>query len=107
MTSEVRHNVFLALKEALHNVVKHAHATEVKLTLKLESDGFALWVVDNGQGFLPDSKSTRTADSARISTGNGLVNMRKRLEEVGGRCLLDTAPGEGTRVQFVIKTHDN
>lgn len=110
VTSEVRHNVFLALKEALHNVVKHAQATEVRITLEHRGGGFVLWVIDNGTGFIPDSHLTKTAagfDTTRFSSGNGLANMRKRLEEIGGQCVWDSAPGEGTRVQFVVKTHDN
>jgi signal transduction histidine kinase/ligand-binding sensor domain-containing protein len=107
VTSEVRHNLFLALKEALHNVVNHARATEVRLTLKLDSDRFTLCVADNGKGFSPNTDSLGEADAARLSSGNGLPNMRKRLEGIGGQCILDTAPGEGTRVQFVIKTHDS
>ncbi len=110
VTSEVRHNVFLALKEALNNVVKHARATEVRITLELRGGGFVLWVIDNGIGFSPNShlaKTAATLDTTRFSSGNGLANMRKRLEEIGGQCVWDSAPGEGTRVQFVVKTHDN
>jgi signal transduction histidine kinase len=91
----------------LHNVVNHARATEVRLTLKLDSDRFTLCVADNGKGFSPNTDSPGEADAARLSSGNGLPNMRKRLEGIGGQCILDTAPGEGTRVQFVIKTHDS
>ena len=109
LTSEIRHNVFLALKEALHNVVKHATATEVRISLQLEPGGFILIVADNGRGFeLESRKNGAVADEgARIATGNGLLNMKKRLEEIGGRCEWDTGPGEGTRVKFVIKTHDS
>jgi ligand-binding sensor domain-containing protein/signal transduction histidine kinase len=117
ITSEVRHNVFLAFKEALHNVLRHAKATEVRVSLELQPDAFELTIADNGCGF-----DTRVAklnpaprpEGARLAAGNGLHNMRKRLEQVGGRCDWDTAPGEGTRVKFlvrvksqVIKTHDN
>src|SRR6185369_12027738 len=51
LTSEIRHNVFLALKEALHNVVKHADATEVRISLEMQPRGFVLVLVDNGRGF--------------------------------------------------------
>ncbi|HWH70920.1 MAG TPA: ATP-binding protein, partial [Candidatus Sulfotelmatobacter sp.] len=113
LTSEVRHNVFLAFKEALHNVVKHAQATEVRLSLDLLPEGFVLVVVDNGCGF--DWQAFKTfapapSDPARQAAGNGLLNMQKRLEEIGGHCDWSTAPGEGTRVKFsvaVIKRHDN
>jgi signal transduction histidine kinase len=109
LTSEIRHNVFLALKEALHNVVKHAAATEVRISLELQPAGFVLMVADNGHGFNLKSCAERVsgADGLRIGAGNGLFNMQKRLEEVGGRCEWNTAPGEGTRVKLVIKTHDS
>jgi signal transduction histidine kinase/ligand-binding sensor domain-containing protein len=110
LTSEVRHNVFLALKEALHNTVKHAAATEVRISLEVQPAGFVLVIADNGRGFDLNGghpKSSSPDDATRTSTGNGLANMKKRLEEIGGRCEWNTAPGEGTRIKFVIKTDDN
>ena len=107
LTSEIRHNVFLALKEALHNVVKHARATEVRISLELRPDGFVLLVADNGSGFDQrrlESRSVPVADGARLTSGYGLSNMRRRLEEIGGRCEWETAPGEGTRVKLVVVT---
>jgi signal transduction histidine kinase len=105
LTAEIRHNAFLAFKEALHNAVKHARASEVRISLELSSEGFVLIVGDNGCGFELNGFKDGTALSERITRlggGNGLVNMRKRLEEIGGRCDWDTAPGEGTRVKLVI-----
>ena len=110
LTSEIRHNVFLAFKEALNNVVKHAAATEVRIALQLEPDGFVLVLADNGRGFDLNHASQGVnprADGARPGEGNGLGNMKKRLEEIGGRCEWMTHPGEGTRARFVIKTHDS
>ena len=52
VTAEVRHNLFLAFKEALHNIVKHAAANEVRVELKLEAAQLTLQVADNGRGFL-------------------------------------------------------
>ena len=101
MTSEVRHNVFLALKEALHNVVKHAAATEVRVSLRALAGGFCLVLADNGRGFelgVVGGIRSPSEDSARLSAGNGLLNMRKRLEEIGGRCEWSTAPGKVIRV---------
>ena len=103
VTAEIRHNVFLALKEALHNVVKHAHASEVRISLDLLADGFVLLVADNGCGFdLNGGPRPSSPDAARLSSGYGLSNMRKRLEEIGGRCDWDTAPGEGTRLKLQV-----
>ena len=105
LTAEIRHNVFLAFKEALNNVVKHACASEVRISLELKPGGFTLVVADNGRGFNWNSRKCQpgtASDDSRSATGNGLVNMRKRLEEVGGCCDWDTAPGEGTRTKLVI-----
>jgi signal transduction histidine kinase len=103
LTAEIRHNVFLAFKEALNNVVKHAGASEVRVSLELLATGFVLVIADNGRGFdLDQSRKSASADGARLSSGNGLTNMQKRLEEVGGRCEWVTAPGEGTRVRLHV-----
>ncbi len=105
LTSEIRHNTFLAFKEALNNVVKHAHASEVRISMELRPEGFMLVVADNGRGFAWDPQKGQpvlAADGSRTAAGNGLVNMQKRLEEIGGCCGWDTAPGEGTRAKLVI-----
>jgi signal transduction histidine kinase len=105
LTSEIRHNTFLAFKEALNNVVKHARASEVRISLELKPNGFMLVVADNGCGFAWDPQKGQPAsgaDDSRADAGNGLANMQKRLEEVGGFCGWNTAPGEGTRAQLVI-----
>ena len=104
LSAEVRHNVFLAFKEALHNTVRHAQATEVRVSLQLLSHGFALVVGDNGCGFEWQSVKVRgiNVDGLRSAPGNGLLNMQKRLEEIEGLCEWETAPGEGTRVKFLV-----
>ena len=96
ITAEMRHNVFLAFKEALHNVVKHSAADEVFIFLATETGGFTLAIRDNGKGFDPANVSTRPG------RGNGLKNMRQRLEKIGGRCEIQSAPGNGTEVKFFI-----
>ena len=108
LTAEVRHNLFLALKEALHNVLKHAAATEVRISLVLAKDGFSLLIDDNGKGFNPAQTpsapfSPPPNTTLRISSGNGLANMKRRLEEIGGVFEIKSSPGEGTQVRFVVK----
>jgi len=90
---EVRHNVFLAFKEAVNNVVKHAHATEARVKLRLEPGKFILSVEDNGCG---------PGDVAEKKLRNGLKNMRKRLADVRGE--FEISPGEngGTVVQLKV-----
>ncbi|HWC60036.1 MAG TPA: two-component regulator propeller domain-containing protein [Verrucomicrobiae bacterium] len=97
---EVRHNVFLAFKESVNNVVKHAQATEVHVRLKLEPDSFALEIEDNGKG---------PAGAEQKTGRNGLRNMRKRMEDVGGSFTLGPAPEKGTlvRLSAPIKNRTN
>jgi signal transduction histidine kinase len=105
LTAEIRHNVFLAFKEALNNAVKHAQASEVRVSLEVLPSGLLLVIADNGQGFENNGSEnpfSSRPDPTRAAPGNGLFNMRKRLDEIGGRCEWDTAQGEGTRVKLVI-----
>jgi len=105
LTTEIRHNVFLALKEALNNAVKHATASEVRIALEVRPPGFVLSIADNGCGFdwnASQGRGPARSDTARPGAGNGLLNMRRRLEEVGGSVEWDTAPGHGTRVTFIV-----
>jgi signal transduction histidine kinase len=93
LTAEMRHNLFLALKEALHNAVKHSGATEVRIALTLDVRTFTLSVEDNGRGF------ELAADN---STSNGLQNMRQRLEQIGGQCAMVSSPGQGVKIVFNV-----
>jgi signal transduction histidine kinase len=92
LTTEVRHNLFLAVKEALNNVLKHAQATNARVTLQLKSSSLAISVEDDGRGFTPE---------AQRPGGNGLRNMRQRLESLGGRVEVESTPGRGTTVLFL------
>jgi signal transduction histidine kinase/ligand-binding sensor domain-containing protein len=96
LTAEARHNLFLAFKEALHNVVKHSGATEVRIGAGLTSTQFSLILEDNGCGFPP-------VEAGRKGFGNGLPNMRRRLAKIGGQCEIEPVPGKGTAVMFVVK----
>jgi signal transduction histidine kinase len=90
---EVRHNVFLAAKEAINNVVKHAQATAAILRLRLEPGAFVLEIQDDGRGLSGmESKTTR----------NGLRNMRKRMQDVGGEFSIGPAPERGTIVRLLV-----
>jgi signal transduction histidine kinase/ligand-binding sensor domain-containing protein len=105
LSSQVRHNLFLAFKEALHNVARHAAATEVRISLKVESQNFVLTVEDNGRGFRGDALPTAAPPegrAARLLGGHGLPNMRSRLEEIGGDCEIQSQYGLGTLVRFVV-----
>ncbi|HEV2454036.1 MAG TPA: two-component regulator propeller domain-containing protein, partial [Verrucomicrobiae bacterium] len=99
LTADVRHNVFLAFKEALHNVVKHSAATETSIELSIGASSFELVVKDNGNGFSRGAAPEDPAHHpARLSSGNGLENMVRRMEEIRGHCRIQSAPGQGTSV---------
>lgn len=89
ISPELRHNVFLVAKEALNNVVKHSQATEARLRMSVEPDRFVMDIEDNGKG-LPSN--------AHEKGRNGLKNMRRRIEEVGGSFKLTTPESGGTRI---------
>lgn len=111
--AELRYNLFLALKESLNNIVKHANATEVWLRLKLDTDSFTLAVEDNGRGLSanPAGHDVRSAgqgaasiqNNDRLAAGSGLENLKKRLAAVGGDCTLQSSPGQGTRVTMTVR----
>jgi signal transduction histidine kinase len=88
---DLRHNLFLAFKEAVNNVVKHAQASEVRIRLRLDSTTFTLEIEDNGRG--PGEAATKTGR-------NGLRNMRKRMEDVGGAFVMAPGPQNGTLIQL-------
>jgi len=88
---DMRHNVFLAFKESVNNVVKHAQATEVHARLRLDESSFTFEIEDNGRG---------PAGAEQKTGRNGLRNMRKRMEDVGGNFSIGPANGKGTIVRL-------
>jgi signal transduction histidine kinase len=95
ISPETRHNVFLAAKEAVTNIVKHSGATEAALHLRLEADAFTLEIQDNGRG--PVGLKEKAAESR-----NGMRNMRKRMEDIGGRFSIGPGPNGGTVVGLTV-----
>jgi ligand-binding sensor domain-containing protein/signal transduction histidine kinase len=92
---EVRHNVFLAFKEAVNNVVKHAQASEVRVRLQLPPGNFALSIEDNGRGM-------GGRDANATPARNGLRNMRKRMEDIHGEFSISPGTGGGTIVCLTV-----
>lgn len=88
---DVRRNLFLAVKEALSNAVRHSQATELFLRIRHDAAGIRVIVEDNGRGFDPTTLK---------SDGNGLANMKWRAEEIGGTCQVISQPGHGCRVEL-------
>ena len=92
---EVRHNVFLAFKESVNNVVKHAHASEAWIRLRLSPENFILEIEDNGRG-LGD------IDPKTAQMRNGLRNMKKRMEDIRGEFSIAPGANGGTIVRLTI-----
>lgn len=88
LTTQQRRNLFLVLKEALHNVVKHAHASSVGISAEWDG-GLRITITDDGIG-LPNA--------ADQGTGNGMRNMRKRMTDLGGS--IDMQSGQGTTIRL-------
>jgi two-component system, NarL family, sensor kinase len=95
LSSAQRRNVFLILKEAFHNIVKHAEADHVILEIQWKN-GLSMVIKDNGKG-IP------SADS--IANGNGLRNMKKRTEEMRGTLEWDGAEGTVIRLWIPLTTN--
>ena len=86
----VRHQLLMAVRESLNNVLKHSGATEVRLGIRMAGTTLLVRISDNGISFDP----ARMADSPR----SGLRNMRERMEEAGGRLTIEAWPAKGTVV---------
>jgi ligand-binding sensor domain-containing protein/signal transduction histidine kinase len=102
LTAEVRHNLFLAFKETLHNVIRHAAAAEVHVALKLQAKKMILTVTDDGCGFDPGQPDLIAPKPDRIFQGNGLANIKRRLAEIHGVCEVQSKPGQGTMLKFTV-----
>lgn len=89
LSTDLRHNLFLVIKEALHNIFKHANATEVWLRAVANETALEILIEDNGRGF------TRAPDDA---LADGLRNMNQRMADIGGDFRVESRPGEGTKV---------
>jgi len=90
---EVRHNVFLAFKESLNNVVKHAQASEVWVRLQVSPSTFTFEIADNGRGM-------GHMDPQRAAARNGLRNLRKRLADIHGEFSITPGAAGGTVVRL-------
>jgi signal transduction histidine kinase/ligand-binding sensor domain-containing protein len=89
LSPEVRHGLFLVVKETLNNVVRHARASEVRLEIVATGESLSLVIADDGRGF---------ASEPRDGYADGLRNMRQRMADIGGAFNIESKPGGGTRI---------
>lgn len=90
--AHTRHNLFLAAKEALNNVARHSGASEAWVRIQYEAPVLRVVVEDNGRGF----------DVAAANEGDGLTNMRERMQAVQGKAEYQSQPGAGSRVSLTL-----
>jgi len=92
LNGNLRHDLFLAVKEALHNIARHSRASEVQFGMALASGVLEIVIADNGTGF----------ETTVGHGGHGVKNLVSRLEKLGGTCRIDSRTGAGTTVRFQL-----
>ncbi len=100
LPAEVEQTLYRAAQEALENVVRHARAKHVDLSLRRQGSLVSMTIQDDGVGFDVESAQAR---QERF----GLNGMLERVAALGGRMIIDSAPGAGTRISLEITTHDH
>jgi len=90
--------LFRIIQGTIGNVLQHSKAKNVTINLQKQGDEIALDITDDGIGF-NTSEITRIEESGR---GAGLFSMKERTRLLGGRCIIDSKPGQGTKVQIIV-----
>ena len=93
LNAEQRYNFFLAFKEAINNIARHAKAKELHLAIRSEQGRLAFIIKDDGRGFEPGGE---------LAGADGLRNIRERMSRLKGECEITSQPGRGTRVSLWI-----
>ena len=93
ISRESQRNIFSTVKEAINNCVKHAAASEIRIRITTADDKMAITVSDNGKGF--DVNNLK-------GSGNGLRNMKQRIEAVGGVFSITPKPDAGTTISIIV-----
>jgi signal transduction histidine kinase len=88
--------VFRVVQEALTNIMRHAKATRVCVSLKCEMGGLKITITDNGQGMTPNERTDLKS--------TGIVGMKGRIFRLGGDFNIFSEPGKGTRLDIIIPT---
>ena len=95
VASKTRHHLLLSVRESIGNILKHAGASQVNIKMSVNGTELVISVEDDGKGFDP---------SVDAGVGhNGLVNMRRRMNEIDGDLEIDSAPGKGTKLTFRVE----
>jgi signal transduction histidine kinase len=98
LAPEMETVIFRIVQEALSNVARHAQASRVVVRLEQDPQAVTVTVRDDGQGFDPTAQN----GAARTRNGWGLLGIQERARLMGGRCAIESSPGQGTQVQVWI-----
>ena len=90
LNNQLRRNILLVCKEIVHNAIKYSQGDHISIKARMENKGLAFMISDNGIGF----------DEQTIKKGNGLDNIRKRVNESGGQVNIESQIGQGTTFRF-------
>ncbi len=86
-------NIYRTIQESINNSIKYADATEITVDVKTDGSRIEISISDNGTGFDPET----------VMLGNGIQNMKKRLNDIGGEFILESFPGKGTKIIISIE----
>ena len=90
LEGRVRHDLLMAVKEALNNVMRHAEATELEFRLDVADGDLEIDIADNGKGI----------EASPNNSGHGLKNLSARLKKLGGQCTIEPHSNGGTIVKI-------
>lgn len=91
LQGNVRRSIYLVVKEAINNVVKHADAQQVNLNIQTDNNKLTIMIEDDGNGINEEKKS---------AFGNGLRNMKQRIEDIGGTFLMYQTKGMVVSIEY-------
>ncbi|HEX4121699.1 MAG TPA: two-component regulator propeller domain-containing protein [Verrucomicrobiae bacterium] len=111
LPAEARHDLFLVVKEAFNNCLKHSGATAVRLRVSTGEETMQITIDDNGRGFDLNGAGDHDNGNGRANgngngngrKGNGVDNMRKRIESLGGKFSMTSTPSGGTQITFDVR----
>lgn len=93
LAADARRHLYLAVKEAITNAIRHAQASQIRVALEIEPEALIVEVADDGRGLAPERLDP---------TGNGLKNLRERMDAAGGMLRVESSAGRGTRIVFTV-----
>ena len=85
-------NIYRTIQEAINNSIKYANAKNINIEAKRENGAVKITINDDGKGF----------DEQALERGYGLMNMQKRIEEIGGKFSIDSNVTIGTKINIAI-----